>query len=1320
MQTSPFKFLDAYRKEDRAIFFGRDEEVEKLYNLLLANRLVLVYGQSGTGKSSLIACGLANRFEEADWYAIFVRRNANLIQSIREQIEAHAETPLKKGYSLRKGVKSLYLDHFKPIYFIFDQFEELFILGAQQEKEEFIAFVKELLASDLQCKIILSMREEYIAHLYDFEQEIPSLLSDGLRVAPMSRQGLVEVVEGSAKQFNITLAEGRFTVNMLLDKVGGKKARGVQLPYLQVYLDSLYQQAQAKQQASIAENAAENLPPIVIGELAPFFSPAIAENAAENLPPIEFDALLLEEVGDLENVLETFIEEQVEEVGQRMQNAENGWQLLKLFVTDEGTKKVVNQNAAFQLGKVKNIPQTDIELGLVEYEKRRIIRRVEGNIEVAHDILALQIFGRITAEEKNLFRVERILRGRFEEYQLNKRYLNSGELSYLSPYLAQLVLPEEIESFVAKSQLRLRRRRRRIATALVVLFIGLLGFGSYTYWALQQQKQETLIAQQQAEEEKLKRVLDEEVRQKKAQKIYGALNHNSQLFQELREAMQRNDIRTVRRIIRDSLQFEFDNGTFDEIGKLIDGRALVQRDGIYGYVNLNGELVIPLTYEEASAFENGSAEVVHYGIRFRIDTANNCIDNCDSLEVQIDRVRALLAQKYDEVRGLKEGFFAVRKGGQWGFVDSYGNPAIELKYDYVEDFKNARAFVTKDKNVSIINRDGECIDCEEVIAFTPNRTNSQETPEEEIKSINYTWEVDPVIKYRLNHGKPLKGAVMSPNGFLTLTIAVEETQIWDMIDGRRQAYNEKIPSSNVLQPSIFDSTSRKIIFPSFDAWRIYELKGQMRQVKKGGEGNNARFGFFSPDNKYIFFNDSTGRLGVLNAENYQLHAVRAQAHLREIADARFMGSKYLGSISLDGEGLISDRSTLKPLVELSWLALADIQLARKERDPEFVRIMQTIENTPLKIDTLQSNPLFNEMYFYKYEYRESSATTRAFKRYEDQFLIERDLTTIKRRIGNELKKRYQQLYPRLTTQEGLEKRLEEDFKTYKKLKYAIRKSADFELINPDEIESFYEFVAFLHNYNSFESYQKQKEFLKLFRYVRANTPELTANNDFFFQDVAIRMAPDGGSFLTSYGRLTTGGGAAGLAKVRELMRSLMTQELNKEKGKRITDYRFLTPFDIQASLQELFENRKLIPGHELWSINGGLLRHIPIQNTAVALAEYAPNSQYIVGISSANIAALWNMKGQRIAVFEGHQEPISFLAFSQDSELVFTASLDNTIRIWDLSGNLLKAIDAHADDVNHIFMVPSKKRGVDKFITSSNDGTAIVWEMKRKKVPLTQ
>ena len=38
---------------DRAVFYGRDYESQEIISLILANPIVLVYSQSGSGKTSL-------------------------------------------------------------------------------------------------------------------------------------------------------------------------------------------------------------------------------------------------------------------------------------------------------------------------------------------------------------------------------------------------------------------------------------------------------------------------------------------------------------------------------------------------------------------------------------------------------------------------------------------------------------------------------------------------------------------------------------------------------------------------------------------------------------------------------------------------------------------------------------------------------------------------------------------------------------------------------------------------------------------------------------------------------------------------------------------------------------------------------------------------------------------------------------------------------------------------------------------------------------------------------------------------------------------
>ena len=83
----PFKFLDAYNKADTDIFFGRDEEVEALYQMAFQSDILLVYGASGTGKTSLINCGLASRFQAHDWLALNIRRGSDINLSLQQKLD---------------------------------------------------------------------------------------------------------------------------------------------------------------------------------------------------------------------------------------------------------------------------------------------------------------------------------------------------------------------------------------------------------------------------------------------------------------------------------------------------------------------------------------------------------------------------------------------------------------------------------------------------------------------------------------------------------------------------------------------------------------------------------------------------------------------------------------------------------------------------------------------------------------------------------------------------------------------------------------------------------------------------------------------------------------------------------------------------------------------------------------------------------------------------------------------------------------------------------------------------------------------------------
>src|SRR5438046_2263734 len=58
MTSNPFPGIRPFGESDSDLFFGRDEEIEQLLDLLSARRFLTVLGVSGSGKSSLIRAGV--------------------------------------------------------------------------------------------------------------------------------------------------------------------------------------------------------------------------------------------------------------------------------------------------------------------------------------------------------------------------------------------------------------------------------------------------------------------------------------------------------------------------------------------------------------------------------------------------------------------------------------------------------------------------------------------------------------------------------------------------------------------------------------------------------------------------------------------------------------------------------------------------------------------------------------------------------------------------------------------------------------------------------------------------------------------------------------------------------------------------------------------------------------------------------------------------------------------------------------------------------------------------------------------------------------
>jgi len=355
---SPFKFLDAYEKKDVDQFFGREKETAQLYNAVFASNLTLLYGASGTGKTSLVNCGLGNKFYETDWLPIFIRREADLNHSLNNAIIRRLKASASPGFPelpIGEKIQQLFFDHYKPIYLIFDQFEELFILGTAEERNRFYRTIAELLSAGLQAKVLFIIREEWIAYLDEFERLLPALFENRLRIERMNDRNVYRVISGTARFHNIQVTEPGKTILQIIDNLRDRHER-VDLTNLQVYLDRLWRADQERQGGKAGQ--------------------------------ITFDPALVEQVGKMENVLSEFLDEQLQSLEGKLSDRgvrnSKGLPLEILFtlVTDDGTKQALSSDEIIDnLPRNRKINRENLAFLMEEFRRIKIMRQIDATEE---------------------------------------------------------------------------------------------------------------------------------------------------------------------------------------------------------------------------------------------------------------------------------------------------------------------------------------------------------------------------------------------------------------------------------------------------------------------------------------------------------------------------------------------------------------------------------------------------------------------------------------------------------------------------------------------------------------------------------------------------------------------------------------------------------------------------------------------------------------------------------------------------------------------------------------------------------------------------
>jgi WD40 repeat protein len=221
--VSPFKGLAAFGDSelDALFFFGREREREVIAANLLASRLTVLYGESGVGKSSLLAAAV-----------------------VRDLRDAAPDAPIVLRTTWSGGVGDIGADFDDGAegYLILDQFEEYFLYHADGGTGTLLAELPELLATT-RVNVLIALREDNLARLDAFKARIPGVFANQLRLEHLDTEQARRAILGPLARWEELTGEHvdaePSLVEAIVDDVAVDGGR-VEAPYLQLVLERVW------------------------------------------------------------------------------------------------------------------------------------------------------------------------------------------------------------------------------------------------------------------------------------------------------------------------------------------------------------------------------------------------------------------------------------------------------------------------------------------------------------------------------------------------------------------------------------------------------------------------------------------------------------------------------------------------------------------------------------------------------------------------------------------------------------------------------------------------------------------------------------------------------------------------------------------------------------------------------------------------------------------------------------------------------------------------------------------------------------------------
>lgn len=271
--VNPYKGLFPYTPQDERFFFGREKESVDLIEMIKKNKLVVLFGESGTGKTSLINAKLFPCLRNQYYFPIYIRINFASSTAPIDQAKQIIYRELNSWDDSVPGFMpdtslleyasqtSVFKGLVKPILF-FDQFEELFTIAprynTQDNTGELINQLAELIESErlpakyiekattegkhfsleeknenlLRFKVVFSLRQDFIAQLDDLRFKIPSINSGRYRIKKFNYVQAYEAIIGPSLEMAKDLGIAKDSGTIITEEAAFQSIRELGKPTL--------------------------------------------------------------------------------------------------------------------------------------------------------------------------------------------------------------------------------------------------------------------------------------------------------------------------------------------------------------------------------------------------------------------------------------------------------------------------------------------------------------------------------------------------------------------------------------------------------------------------------------------------------------------------------------------------------------------------------------------------------------------------------------------------------------------------------------------------------------------------------------------------------------------------------------------------------------------------------------------------------------------------------------------------------------------------------------------------------------------------------